>query len=153
MDKVTLERIELIHPKLRNELREIYSVICERVEGCRFTHTLRTIAEQDALYAQGRTKPGAIVTKSHGGYSYHNYGMAVDIAFIRGGKLSYDIKADIDGDGKADWIEVVQVFQEFRWEWGGNWKFTDLPHFQKTFGYSVRELFRMPKSPAGYPLI
>ncbi len=43
--------------------------------------TLRTAAEQDALYAQGRTKPGRIVTNAPGiSYSsYHQWGTAFDI--------------------------------------------------------------------------
>lgn len=39
---------------------------------------LRTFEEQTALYAQGRTKPGRIVTKAKPGESYHNYGLAFD---------------------------------------------------------------------------
>ncbi|MGN7308723.1 M15 family metallopeptidase, partial [Bacillus subtilis] len=35
------------------------------------TQGLRTVAEQDALYAQGRSKPGKVVTNARGGYSYH----------------------------------------------------------------------------------
>ena len=39
---------------------------------------LRTFAEQDALYAQGRSVPGSIVTNAKGGESPHNYGCASD---------------------------------------------------------------------------
>lgn len=147
-----MDKIALLHPKLRAEAYEIQKVINERVQGCLFTHTLRTISEQDALFAIGRTKPGKIVTNARGGSSFHNYGLAIDIAFNREGKLSYDMKADTDKDGKADWMEVVQTFKEFGWEWGGNWKFVDYPHFQKTFGYSVRELAIKEKDPNGYPV-
>ena len=147
-----MDKIALLHPKLRAEAYDIWKVINERVQGCLFTHTLRTIAMQDALYAIGRTVPGKIVTNARGGSSFHNYGLAIDIAFNRGGKLSYDMKADLDKDGKADWTEVVQTFKEFGWEWGGNWKFTDYPHFQKTFGFSVRELAGLRKDIQGYPV-
>ena len=47
------------------------------------TSTLRTIYEQDRLYAQGRTEPGNIVTYARGGYSKHNHGSAFDVAFRR----------------------------------------------------------------------
>lgn len=144
-DKLTLERIELLHPKLRDEALKIYEEICEVLEGraeCRFAFTLRTFAEQDALYAQGRTKPGKIVTKAKAGLSYHNYGMAIDIVLIVGGKAVWDTKTDFDGDGVSDWMEVVRIFKEYGWEWGGDWKFVDYPHFQKTFGKSVRELLK-----------
>jgi hypothetical protein len=45
----------------------------------RITDGTRTNAEQDALYAQGRTVPGPIATKSRGGQSNHNYGVAYDV--------------------------------------------------------------------------
>ena len=38
----------------------------------------RTMEEQAALYAKGRTKGGKIVTKAKPGQSYHNYGLAFD---------------------------------------------------------------------------
>ena len=141
-DQVTLDRIKLIHPKLREEVSEIYDEICEALKGrafCRFSYTLRTFAEQDILF-----KKVPKVTNSRGGFSYHNYGLAIDIVLIVDGKsASWEIKKDFDGDGKADWIEVVAIFKSFGWEWGGDWKFYDAPHFQKTFGKSVRELLAL----------
>ena len=140
MDKITLDRIELLHPALREEAKQIYAEICERLTGratCRFAYTLRTFAEQDALYNQ---KPK--VTKAKGGQSYHNYGLAVDIVLLlNDGKVaSWDTVTDFDGDGLADWQEVVYVFGLYGWEWGGNWKnFPDKPHFQKTFGLNISE--------------
>ena len=38
------------------------------------TQGLRTMVEQEALYAQGRTAPGAIVTNAQPGQSPHNPG-------------------------------------------------------------------------------
>lgn len=143
MDKVTIERIKLIHQNLKDELGTIYAEICEALDGraeCRFTHTLRTFEEQDALYALGRTKPGKVVTKARGGDSYHNYGLAVDIVLLVGGKALWDIKTDYDKDGRSDWMEVVEIFKRYGWEWGGDWKFVDNPHFQKNCGYTIAQL-------------
>lgn len=152
-DQKTLERIQLLHPKLRDEATEIYDEICKALSGkamCRFSFTLRTFAEQNALFAQGRTKPGKIVTKARGGLSMHNYGLAIDVVLLldRDGdgnftEASWDTKGDFDGDGVADWMEIVRIFKEFGWEWGGDWKFVDPPHFQKSFGKSVRELLAL----------
>jgi len=140
-DQITLERIKLLHPALRDEVGDIYNDICKALTGrafCRFTSTLRTFAEQDALFAKGRTKPGGIVTNARAGSSWHNYGMAIDIVIVDGKSASWDVKNDFDGDGKSDWIEVVQIFKEYGWEWGGDWKFYDAPHFQKTMGQTIR---------------
>jgi peptidoglycan L-alanyl-D-glutamate endopeptidase CwlK len=148
MDKVTIDRIQLLHPKLRDEATDIYYEICEVLKGkamCRFTHTLRTFAEQNALY---NAKPQ--VTKAKGGQSYHNYGLAIDIVLLvdKDGNgtyetASWDVKTDFDGDGKSDWMEIVAIFKRYGWEWGGDWKFYDAPHFQKTLGHSVMELQKM----------
>ena len=148
-DQITLERIKLLHPALRDEVGDIYNDICKALTGrafCRFTSTLRTFAEQDALFAKGRTKPGGIVTNARAGSSWHNYGMAIDIVIVDGKSASWDVKKDFDGDGKSDWIEVVQIFKEYGWEWGGDWKFNDAPHFQKTVGKSIAELQTLHKT-------
>jgi peptidoglycan L-alanyl-D-glutamate endopeptidase CwlK len=149
-DAVTLERIKLLHPKLREEADQIYAEICEALTGkamCRFAYTLRTFKEQDELFAKGRTAPGPVVTKAKAGLSMHNYGLAVDIVLIvdkdGDGKFesaSWDVKSDFDGDGKSDWQEVVTIFKQHGWTWGGDWKFYDAPHFEKPMGHSVRQL-------------
>jgi len=152
-DQVTLDRIKLLHPKLRDEAVLLYDEICKALTGkaiCRFTHTHRTFAEQDALYAQGRTKKGSKVTNAKGGQSYHNYGLAIDIALLvdRDGNgsfetASWDTKTDFDVDKKADWLEIVTIFKRYGYEWGGDWKFVDNPHFQKTFGKSIVDLQKL----------
>ena len=147
-DEKTLERIKLLHPKLRAEVSSIYDEIVAALSGkaiCRFAYTLRTFAEQDALYAQGKTKPGAKITNAKGGQSYHNYGLAIDIVLLVGNAASWDTKSDFDGDGKSDWQEVVAIFKKHGWEWGGDWKFTDMPHFQKTLGKSIADLQQLVK--------
>ena len=143
-DKITLERIEKMHPKLRDELLEQYLEINTKLPKgirLRFSQTLRTIKEQDELYAQGRTKPGKKVTNAKGGQSIHNYGLAFDIVLLydndHNGSLesaSWDEKKDYDRNGKADWFEVVHYFKSKGWFWGGDFKsIYDSPHFEKTF--------------------
>jgi peptidoglycan LD-endopeptidase CwlK len=149
-DAATLARIATLHPKLVAEATEIYNDICHALTGkakCRFSYTLRTFAEQNALYAQGRTKPGAKVTNAIGGQSYHNYGLAIDIVLLldTDGNGTYETASwetakDFDADTIADWQEIVRIFAMHGWEWGGNWKFRDMPHFQKTFGYTIKQL-------------
>jgi len=149
IDAKTMERIALMHPKLREEANDIYLEITEALTSktfCRFSHTLRTFAEQDVIYAQGRTTKGPIVSMAKAGLSPHNYGLAIDIVLIDGKNAIWDIKKDFDGDGKADWMEVVAIFKQYGWTWGGDWKFKDAPHFEKTFGYSTRSLLNLYNS-------
>lgn len=150
-DKITLDRINLMHPILRNELLEQYLTINTALPKgvrLRFTQTLRTIKEQDALFAQGRTKPGSIVTNARGGQSIHNYGLAFDIVLLYdldgNGSFetaSWDERKDFDKNGKRDWFEVVTFFKSKGWAWGGDFKsIYDSPHFEKTFGNTWKTL-------------
>lgn len=145
MDSVTKQRIEQLHPKVRQEVETIIKEIDTKLTGkakVRISQGLRTKKEQDDLYAQGRTKPGKKVTNAKFGQSFHCYGLAVDIVLILNDKeASWDINKDWDNDKKADWIECVEVFTKYGWSWGGNWKtLKDYPHFEKTYGFSWRQL-------------
>lgn len=113
------------------------------------TQGLRTFAEQNALYEQGRTKPGSIVTNARGGYSNHNFGVAIDFALLtnEGKSVSWDTKLDGNRNGKADWNEVVTLAKALGFTWGGDWKtFLDLPHFEMTFGLTTAQ-YRAGKCP------
>lgn len=135
MDTITLERIKLLHPAVREEAGRIYADICAAMPAgvvCRFTHTLRTNAEQDALYAIGRTKPGKIVTNAKGGSSYHNYGLAIDFVLLVNGQVSWAVD--------KNWMAVIAIFESYGWESGHRWKFKDSPHVQKTFGKTIAQL-------------
>lgn len=150
-DNITALRIKKLHPKIRDDVKFLIELAEENLPpyiAVRIVQGLRTIEQQNALYAQGRTKPGKIVTNARGGSSYHNYGLAMDFAILvdedKDGDfdiLSWDIKKDNDKDGIADWLEVVNVFEKAGWQWGGKWSsIKDFPHLQKTFGYTWREL-------------
>lgn len=89
---------------------------------------LRSYAQQAALFAQGRTKPGTVVTNARPGSSWHNYGLAIDLGLFRHGvyldekipSLANQVYADLGALAKAMNIE-----------WAGYWTtFTETPHFQ-----------------------
>ena len=144
-DRLTLTRITTAHTAIRQQLLEIYEEICESLTGraqCRFTEVLRSAKRQDELYAQGRSKPGKIVTNAKAWESFHQYGLALDICLILDGKeASWDRVTDFDRDGIADWMECVRIFKSHGWEWAGEWKtFREAPHFQCTFGIPIKTL-------------
>lgn len=83
---------------------------------------LRTYEEQNALYAQGRTAPGNIVTNARGGYSNHNFGIAFDVGVFERNKYLPD---------SPKYKAVGALGMDLGLEWGGNWKtIVDQAHFQ-----------------------
>jgi len=153
-DKVSIPRAELMHPAVRTDVQ----ILINKAEAAlgeklaiRLVMTLRTIAEQDALYAQGRTTPGPIVTKARGGQSFHNFSLAFDFCLLRDTDgngtwetISWSELADFNVNGLPDWKEVVKVFTDAGWEWGGAWSsIHDAPHLEKRFGYAenCKDLF------------
>lgn len=150
-DILSVPRVNNLHPKLRSEAMQIITAAETKFPkniAIRAVQGFRTWEEQNALYAQGRTTPGQIVTNARAGSSYHNFGLAIDFAILydKDGngayeELSWNTLKDMDKDGLPDWSEVVASFEAAGWEWGGRWRtFKDLPHVQKTFGYSVAQL-------------
>lgn len=146
-DEITVNRIKLLHPNYRKQILDWYLEINRKLPKgvrLRFTHTLRTNSEQDGLYAQGRTKPGKIVTNAKGGQSIHNYGLAFDIVIL----------LDKDNNGTFEtasftvdkyWKQVAEFFKSKGFEWGGDWKsFKDYPHFEVK-GHTWRDLSNRPK--------
>lgn len=122
MDKINQTRIDTLHPLVRVEMLAIINecnlIVLKKHSQVRITQALRTIKEQNDLYAIGRTKPGKKVTNAKGGESVHNYGFAVDICLMIDEKqASWDVKKDWDQDGVSDWDEVVKVFAKYGWSW------------------------------------
>lgn len=161
LDQVKLKsmpKIEKLHPVLVAATLALIERCYARGVNIVITQGLRTTAEQNGLFAQGRTqselnaaglpnvkaqpdKPK--VTNAKGGTSYHNYGVAIDFALLlsNGSSVSWDTARDGDEDSVADWMEVVDEANKLGFEWGGDWtSFKDLPHLQMTFGLSIKQL-------------
>lgn len=140
----SLKRLEGLHPALVSRAIEL-AELCEHA-GLSFIVTagLRTHVEQDALYAQGRTTPGKIVTKAKGGESWHNYGLAFDFVPVLEARNSITGKQLADfllwNDQAAEWNLIGRLGESIGLEWGGSWtKFKDLPHFQLIAGLTITE--------------
>lgn len=142
-DIVSIHRLELLHPKIKDKAIAAYNeAVHATPDGIHpfVTDTLRTFAEQTAIYAQGRTKPGEIVTYSKAGQSFHNYGLAIDLVIQVKGKFRWVI----DGN----WMKMINAFKEKGFTWGGDWspKKKDNPHVQMVLGYTWQDLLALKKA-------
>lgn len=139
-----------LHPIVEAKANALEAAAAKKGIVILITDGYRSAEEQNALYRQGRSDPGAIVTNAKGGDSYHNYGLAVDFALrTADGGVIWDMEADGNGNGKSDWMEVVALARQLGFAWGGDWQsFPDYPHLQMDFGYSIGELKRGKRPPA-----
>ena len=102
---------------------ELVKVRAEQGLIVKIGETLRTVAEQDELYAQGRTRPGQIVTNARGSSysSQHQWGIAFDF-FRNDGKGAYNEDGNFFG-------RVGAIGTRLGLAWGGDWKsIVDKPH-------------------------
>ena len=117
----------MLLPYIAQQVDKVLAKMKELGHPMKIASSYRTWAEQDALYAKGRTKPGSIVTNARGGESWHNYKVAVDCCFTT---------CEAFGDSQP-WHIYGQIAREYGFEWGGDWStFKDRPHIQMTFGQS-----------------
>ena len=141
MDAVSEARLSEVHPMLAQRVRSMTEMLAGENITIRVVQSLRSWAEQAALYAEGRTTPESIVTNAQPGHSYHNFGLAVDVA-------PFDMGIpDWNGNHPA-WRRIVAVGESVGLVSGSTWRtFPDWPHFQWTSQYpispndEVRQLF------------
>lgn len=128
-------KLEDLIPILAIKVMELSKNAKDKGINILITDTWRSFAEQQAIYDQGRTKPGNIVTWAKPGESYHNYGLAFDFV-------------PMSSSGKPDWNAtdkfhiVGELGEDILLEWGGRWIKKDMPHFQMSFGFKLVELIQ-----------
>jgi len=76
--------------EFRKKMGQFAEALTGRGMDALITDAFRSFAEQDAIFEQGRSKPGRKVTNARGGESNHNYGMAVDLYPVINGKVFTD---------------------------------------------------------------
>lgn len=146
-------RITGLHPKLAEIIPLAISEAKARGLDVGVFNGLRVVADQEKLYALGRTmknqdgydpvkRPmGNIVTNAQAWQSWHFFGLAVDFAFKNPKGAWW-----WPGDEDDKWDDLAKtMLMHAGVAWGGNWtKFPDFPHFQMTGKIqSVREAKRI----------
>lgn len=122
IDERSETNLKGLRPEVRDLARNLVREAARHGIKIKVTSGLRTYDEQNALYAQGRTKPGRIVTNARGGYSNHNFGIAFDVTIFNGRNPVWE---------SPQYKIVGAIGKRLGLEWGGDWRgFNDEPHFQ-----------------------
>lgn len=130
--------LEELHPAARSRAEAFLSAATAAGIDLLVTSTYRDSESQAALYAQGRTKPGKVVTNAQPGQSWHNWRCALDVVPLRNGKPVWETKLAAD---QALWDEVGRIGEEAGLEWAWRWKsFKEMAHFQFTGGLTLADL-------------
>jgi peptidoglycan LD-endopeptidase CwlK len=126
VNAISEARLSEVHPKLAERVRSMAEMLLGENIEIQVTQSLRSWKEQAALYAQGRTAPGSIVTNAPPGYSYHQFGLAVDVA-------PFDASIPDWNVNHPAWKRIVSVGESVGLVSGSTWRtFPDWPHFQMT---------------------
>lgn len=84
-----LQKLQTLIPDLRWRVRDVLRSAASYGADVAVISAARSQAEQDRLYAQGRTTPGAVVTWTRN--SMHIGGRAVDLGFRVGGRVTWQV--------------------------------------------------------------
>lgn len=133
---INSRKIADLHPRVAAMATRFLTECENRGIDLLVTSTYRDAESQEALYAQGRTVPGKIVTKARAGQSWHNWRVAFDIVPLRAGKPVWGTSGP---DGKL-WETVGSIGESCGLEWAGRWKtFKEYAHFQYTGGLTLAD--------------
>jgi peptidoglycan LD-endopeptidase CwlK len=130
---INSRRVEDLHPIVAAKCQAFIGACDAAGIDVLITSTYRDHASQAALYAQGRTTPGRIVTNAKPGRSWHNWRLAFDFVPIVAGKAMWN-------DHQA-FIKCGHIAESVGLEWAGRWtKFPEMAHCQFTGGLTLADL-------------
>lgn len=124
------DKLAGVHPDLQQRVPQILAAMAALGFEMRVTDGLRTTAQQQALYALGRTKPGTIVTNADGVVHPSNhqakadgFGHAVDCTFWVDGVPSWA--------NHLPWRCYGECAKALGLKWGGDFlSIKDRPHIE-----------------------
>lgn len=138
IDDLSMAKLDLLYPDFKVRVIRVMNDMADHFScDLKITESVRSFERQEALYAQGRTSPGNIVTNAKPGQSFHHYGVAVDVARI--GKSPYSVP----------WKSLGEIAKGHGLRWGGDWNGNgkvdsndfDNPHLE--ISYAGMNAFKM----------
>ena len=152
LDNISESRLGEVQPGLAEKIRDMARMLATESIVFRVTQGLRTWDEQEKLWRKGRDANGnvidaaGIVTKAPPGYSWHNFGLAVDVvpddASLTGFQADWNIHHPV-------WNRLIETGESLGLVSGAEWRsFPDWPHLQSTGRFpatptdEVRRIYR-----------
>lgn len=135
LDGRTEGNLRTVLPAMQAKTRELLALLKREGIRAKVVSGTRTYAEQNLLFAQGRTKSGRIVTKARAGQSNHQFGLAIDLGIfsLEGAYLPesplYDLAVELSRQ-----IEGLAR--------GADWSTPDRPHMELAHGLKLAEVRR-----------
>lgn len=118
------QRLSELHPDARTQFR----ALLRQFPKAHIRSGIRSEATQNALYAQGRTTDGLVVTNARGCMSWHVQGRAVDLSGLTVEELR----------------EVAVWWKKRGGHWGGDFTgFFDPGHFEWHPGLTIEDVCRL----------
>lgn len=149
-DQASLQKLRGAYPNLGVRACRLQQDVSDHLGlTVRITEVIRTMEQQAALYARGRTAPGPKVTNAPAGSSIHHYGLAFDICFLGADPyLEQYRKKNGDAEWDRTWRKVGLLAEGHGLTWGFDWNANgikdandfDRPHFQITYGQTLKQI-------------
>lgn len=146
MDAQSLENLKFVYPDIRVRAFRLREDI-HKATGywIRITRGYASYESQAAIYAQGRTAPGKIVSEAKPGLSIHNFGLAFDLCFI-GLDPYLETMAKMRGEEKSEvvWERVAECVEANGMMSGRRFRLCkDSPHAELTYGLRLSDLVEL----------
>lgn len=140
---VSLERVNTLSPKLVASATKVLNEAWKDRIPVYVVWGSRTIEQQDMLYRFGRSIPGDIITNKRGGFSPHNYGLALDFCLVHNDKfLDWNDVHERDY-WRAKWFRLTRLFEAEEWTSGWRWSDFQPGHVENLLGNTIGDLHKI----------
>jgi hypothetical protein len=145
-DMAMITDVNALHPYFRDKVQQLITICRSKGIELAFVETYRTHAKQNEYKGMGKK-----YTRSGGGKSKHQYGLAVDVVPVIGDSAVWH--------NPVLWKKVGTVGERLGLRWGGRWRRPyDPGHFEWTGGLNTVDLSAgrepyIPKKQENYPCL
>lgn len=139
----SMARINTLNPKLIPTATKVIDAAWKDRIHVYVVWAYRSSHDQDLLYRFGRDIPGQIQTTKRGGWSAHNYGLALDFCLMEDDKMLLWEDVQEREYWKQKWVRLVRMFEAEGWETGWRWPSFEPGHVQNLLGKSMGEIYQI----------